>query len=364
MFLATLFLLIAGIQAGRLEPDPSVTGVYLGSWWCRLYGGGDTPLRTNNRVGVRPFSLWQGDFNISSTVQSADLNQIIEQIEETKTDALAMLTIYPVDGMDAVSDAALNDLASRLAKFAGTGRRIMIRYGSEMNGCWFKYGQQPAKFVTHYRKVVDTIRTAAGKYSDNIAFVWGPNSANGYPFQCEVNYGVNDTLLDTNGNGRLDNLDDPYTPYYPGDDYVDWVGLSLYHYGDTYPWVQNLMPAPGKAEAIMTGQRPFGHFNFYEMFSGSGAGGQPQPKSKGGKPFIITETGAPTHLWVKEPNKPGYVPDGTDPDTRARIKQAWWRQMINADFLAKFPKVRAIQFFEYIKPEETSFRDFTMMGPA
>ncbi|KAJ2988263.1 hypothetical protein HDV02_005671, partial [Globomyces sp. JEL0801] len=138
----------------------------------------------------------------------------------------------------------------------------------------------------------------------------------------------------------------------------------LYHYGDTYPWVQNLMPAPGKAEAIMTGQRPFGHFNFYEMFSGSGAGGQPQPKSKGGKPFIITETGAPTHLWVKEPNKPGYVPDGTDPDTRARIKQAWWRQMINADFLAKFPKVRAIQFFEYIKPEETSFRDFTMMGPA
>ena len=25
--------------------------------------------------------------------------------------------------------------------------------------------------------------------------------------------------------------DDPYTPFYPGDQWVDWVGLNVYHMG-------------------------------------------------------------------------------------------------------------------------------------
>ena len=33
--------------------------------------------------------------------------------------------------------------------------------------------------------------------------------------------------MDTNGDGVVDNLDDPYLPYYPGDAYVDWVGMSV-----------------------------------------------------------------------------------------------------------------------------------------
>ena len=27
-----------------------------------------------------------------------------------------------------------------------------------------------------------------------------------------------------------------------GDDYVDWVGLSIYHFGTTYPYGQNVLP--------------------------------------------------------------------------------------------------------------------------
>jgi hypothetical protein len=37
--------------------------------------------------------------------------------------------------------------------------------------------------------------------------------------------------LDTNANGYLDQSDDMYSPYYPGNQYVDWVGLSVYHFG-------------------------------------------------------------------------------------------------------------------------------------
>ena len=37
--------------------------------------------------------------------------------------------------------------------------------------------------------------------------------------------------LDTNDDGWVDMYDDPYTPFYPGDQWVDWVGLNEYHMG-------------------------------------------------------------------------------------------------------------------------------------
>lgn len=58
--------------------------------------------------------------------------------------------------------------------------------------------------------------------------VWAPNLGSGYPFGQTANIASTDlAVLDTNKNGQLDAGDDPYTPYYPGDDYVDWIGLSV-----------------------------------------------------------------------------------------------------------------------------------------
>ena len=47
--------------------------------------------------------------------------------------------------------------------------------------------------------------------------------------------------------------DDPYSPYYPGDAAVDWVGMSLYHWGNAYPWGENEIPEAGKFIAQLTG---------------------------------------------------------------------------------------------------------------
>lgn len=48
--------------------------------------------------------------------------------------------------------------------------------------------------------------------------------------------------LDTSGDGQLSPLDSPFAPYYPGDEYVDWVGLSVYYKG---PNSQNVnVPQP------------------------------------------------------------------------------------------------------------------------
>ncbi len=41
--------------------------------------------------------------------------------------------------------------------------------------------------------------------------------------------------LDTNDDGWVDMYDDPYTPFYPGDQWVDWVGMNMYHMGQVSP---------------------------------------------------------------------------------------------------------------------------------
>lgn len=37
--------------------------------------------------------------------------------------------------------------------------------------------------------------------------------------------------MDTNGDGMITQDDDMYTPFWPGADVVDWVGMSLYWWG-------------------------------------------------------------------------------------------------------------------------------------
>lgn len=82
-----------------------------------------------------------------------------------------------------------------------------------------------------WRLVVNLTRTYAG--TENVAFLWAPNSGNGYPFgeqkySADINSAEFDRLMDTNQDGKYDIDDDPYTPFYPGDEWVDWVGFSVF----------------------------------------------------------------------------------------------------------------------------------------
>ena len=61
--------------------------------------------------------------------------------------------------------------------------------------------------------------------------------------------------LDTSGNGQFDTADDPFAPFYPGDDFVDWVGISVYYKG---PNSQNINVAqpPGYCYGAMVNYNP------------------------------------------------------------------------------------------------------------
>ena len=76
--------------------------------------------------------------NISSTLQADAMDQIFSQIEDTKTNALVYLTVYPILGFGNVSDAAIAQFTSKIKDLTSKGTKLYIRYASEMNGIFLR----------------------------------------------------------------------------------------------------------------------------------------------------------------------------------------------------------------------------------
>lgn len=104
------------------------------------------------------------------------------------------LALEPSAGLDAVKE---DEYLISFAKAAAEADvPIFLRYASEMNGSWVKWHGDPKKYIEKFRLVHDVME----KYAPNVAMVFSPSSD---PKQ-EI------------------------AAYYPGDNYVDWVGLSMY----------------------------------------------------------------------------------------------------------------------------------------
>jgi len=140
--------------------------------------------------------------------------------------------------------------------------------------------------------------------------------------------------LDTGGDGQLSATDDPYAPYYPGDDAVDWVGMSLYHWGLAYPWGENEVPLPGTFEALLRGQD-----------IGPGADGHAVPDFYAtyadghDRPMAIVETAIL------------YDPAAPAGPTEAELKTAWFEQVFGASTRTAFPRIGMLSWFEWRKHE-------------
>ena len=167
--------------------------------------------------------------------------------------------------------------------------------------------------------------------------LWAPNYGGGYPFAdgCyEASSEDSDFyLLDTDQDGQLDMSDDMYTPYYPGDDAVDWVGMSVFHLGNRRSWEENDVPEEGSFIARITGTYlgPDGDQravpDFYQLYV-----------EEHRKPMAITETVAL------------YNPAMSGADERL-IKQCWWRQVFSQRVTDDFPGIKMILWFEWRKFE-------------
>ena len=93
---------------------------------------------------------------------------------------------------------------------AAWGLPMYLRFAHEMNGDWYSWspgvnGNTTADYVAAWRHVVQIFRDEG---ATNVEWIWAPNL-----------------------NGRT-----PYADVYPGDDYVDWIGVTVLNWGTSQEW--------------------------------------------------------------------------------------------------------------------------------
>jgi hypothetical protein len=184
--------------------------------------------------------------------------------------------------------------------------------------------------------------------------VWSPNIGNQYPFAYS-GFGpnvptfdetdpirlANFAALNTNNEGASANIidfnDDPYGPYYPGDEFVDWIGISAYNYNFDAVTQQTLPPEPNAFTDPARSTSLFGVdalHNFYQRFVVSK-----------GKPFMMAETGSSyvTNLAGSLVNDPLEIQN----------KRLWWQDILTTSASPQFALWKAATWFEEIKQEQS-----------
>ncbi len=166
---------------------------------------------------------------------------------------------------------------------------LFIRMGHEMNDPyrypWGPHNNKPEYFIAAWKYIVDYFRDAG---IDNVIWVWSPHIA----------YGL-------------------FDEYYPGDEYVDWVGVGTLNYGTVATWSQ--------------------WWTFDEIF-----GVYYEQINKFNKPIMATEFGS---LAV-----------GGD-------RTKWYRDAL-CEFPQKYPALKSILFFHFNNDRTLTYKtlDWYIVG--
>lgn len=223
--------------------------------------------------------------------------------------AHALLTIRPEIPLTDIDDARASALAAQVADAAkGYGGKVFVRFGPQMNASWVRWGQRPEAYRDAFRVLGGAMDSELG----NPVMVWSPTAAKDYPFRAPSTTAPSGGALgalDTDGNGEWNFDDDPYAPYYPGDDVVDWVGLSAYHDETRDGPARNAVPAPGEFEALLGPAVPAGP-PAAEDFYAAYASGRDKP--------LMVETAA------------FYSPGIQGGPLETETKSLWWEQVLAA----------------------------------
>ncbi|MFV0315293.1 MAG: glycosyl hydrolase [Anaerotignum sp.] len=215
---------------------------------------------------IRPYA--DGSKMIHIAMNMPDENNSLKLVMQSSSDAYLKETMEYLNSLDVP---------------------VLLRIGGEMN-VW-----QNLADPTLYKQAYTKIANVARQMAPNVALVFSPNDVSNW------------------------NVD--ISQYYPGDNYVDWVGVSLYT--NKYRNAQN--PVQGK--------------DYEEMYYGNGAYANPLTKLKNivarygdRKPIIITECGV------------GYGINGKTLDLTSFAKERM--QMLYSYANMLYPQVKGIIYFD------------------
>ncbi|MFQ5524603.1 MAG: glycoside hydrolase family 26 protein, partial [Acidimicrobiia bacterium] len=141
----------------------------------------------------------------------SNTREMLEEVWKGQATPFANLTI-PATAASIASgswDAKINEWAGHLEQYLdkGEGRSLVLAPLQEMNGDWTPYGCDPANFKLAYKRIVDILK-GRGIDETQVRFAFAPNG------------------WTSPGCGDL-------TDYYPGDAYVDVIGVSAYRWNGT-----------------------------------------------------------------------------------------------------------------------------------
>jgi len=185
------------------------------------------------------------------------------------------------DGMRAIADGKFDAYIDKWASDAKHfGAAFFLRFGHEMNDPyrypWGPQNNRPQDYVAAWKHVRERFRKLG---VDNALWVWSPHPAYSY------------------------------SEFYPGDEYVDWIGTTTINYGTVAPWSQ-----------WWSFDDTFGKF-YADIVSHK-------------KPIMLTEFGC---LSV-----------GGD-------RAQWFKDALDA-FPVKYPSVKAIVFFHVSNDNTTTYK--------
>lgn len=197
----------------------------------------------------------------------------------------------PDDGLDPVTDGEYLRKWARDAKAAGIP--IFLRFAGEMNGAWVNWHGNPAQYIAKFRMLHDVFAAEA----PNVAMVWSP------------------------GDVPANDID----PYYPGDAYVDWVGVSLYiePYENGDPTLPSML-ATSNVERLT---------RLYDTYADR-------------KPLMLSETGVPHYSHAT----------GEDFTEWAKLNL----QRLYEIMPYKYPRLKAITYFNVNQKMDNAKNDYSL----
>jgi len=317
-----------------IAPFPADDQVYLGLWLNGQQGYSDTPAAANARMNLS-FPVFQFGQRIPrqefNYVVGVGWPAFVYLADWTNSNAAYFLTIYPDEGYEAVTDGDLAALGQQLAEYEANGRTVYLRYAPEMQGIWnAAYGSRPTAFIEEWRRMYTIVKSLA----PSTVIVWSPNFSIGYPWGQSLDMATTPAdraLLDTNNDGQLTYQDDAYSPYYPGDEYLDAAGLSIYYKG---PNGQDLNEAQqgGFCEKSFAGIDPWDGrrtAEFYQTYCAT-------PN----RPCFISEGASAYHVDIR------------GGDSHLDLARAWWQDCItNTTFFSTHPQIKMVMMYEFEKYE-------------
>jgi beta-mannanase len=150
-------------------------------------------------IGRQPeITMWYHDFG-DSLLTSSEITAL------NASGQTPMVTWEPYNAsLSSIAGGSYDSYIRSSAKAAKSyGKELMVRFAHEMNGTWYPWARS-ASYVPAWQRIVNIFREEG---ATNVKFVWAPN-------------------VDRTGSM-------PFTGYFPGESYVDYIGLDGYNFGDT-----------------------------------------------------------------------------------------------------------------------------------